>query len=186
MEFNGLPLYDISIDEYNQDDGIKIMSIVDMPAVEKDFLKFSKQKINFSYDDEKRIVTGVALRANYPIYRKNEGNEFYVRFSAESIEKIVQKFMKEGRTTMVNINHEKPTHDVYLFESFILNENHKLNYEQFKDIENGSWMVSYKVDNNDTWNKIKSGGLNGFSVEIDADINKYSDEELMEFYYLLN
>lgn len=193
MEYNGLPLYDISIDIDSDEDGVKIMSIVDLPAVEKDFLKFSKEKINFSFDDDKRIVTGVALRANYPIYRKYEEREFYVRFTPEQIENIVYKFMREGRTTMVNLDHENETDGVYLFESFILNESHRLNFKEFDDIDNGSWMVSYKVENDDVWKNIKEGKLNGFSVEIEAEIkeklskeNDIEIEELIEYYQLIN
>lgn len=182
MNYNGLPLFDIDIKD--DDDGVKIMSLVDSPAVEKNFLKFSKENLNFNYNDEKQVVTGVALRANYPIYRKDGDREFYVRFSSDTIEKIVHKFMREERVSSVNINHKKDVDGIYLFESFILSDNHKLTFDEFKDVENGSWMVSYKVEDGKIWDEIKSGGLNGFSVEVDCELKEdFSKEELL---YTLN
>lgn len=198
--YKGLPIYQITIDEDMKAQGVKIMSIVDSPAVESDFLKFSAIRENFSLNEEKQIITGCAIRANYPIYRKDEeGNEFYVTFTPQYIEKIVHKFMKEGRTKAVNLMHDSDmsVDDVFLFESYLLTEAHKLSFDAFKDIEPGSWMVSYKVDNTEVWDLIKEGKLKGFSVEINAmlddevklrEIEKEEEKKrlLMNAYYILN
>lgn len=198
--YKGLPIYQITIDEDMKAQGVKIMSIVDSPAVESDFLKFSAIRENFSLNEEKQIITGCAIRANYPIFRKDdEGNEFYVTFTPEYIEKIVHKFMKEGRTKAVNLMHDSDmsVDDVFLFESYLLTEAHKLSFDAFKDIEPGSWMVSYKVDNTEVWELIKAGKLKGFSVEINAmlddevKLREIEQEEgkkrlLMNAYYILN
>jgi hypothetical protein len=32
------------------------------------------------------------------------------------------------------------------------------------DVPKGTWMVSYKINNKETWQKIKNGELNGFSI----------------------
>ena len=32
------------------------------------------------------------------------------------------------------------------------------------NVPEGSWMVSYKINNQETWNKIKDGTINGFSI----------------------
>lgn len=197
--YKGLPIYQITIDEDMKAQGVKIMSIVDSPAVESDFLKFSAIREKFSLNEEKQIITGCAIRANYPIYRKDdEGNEFYVTFTPQYIEKIVHKFMKEGRTKSVNLMHDSDmsVDDVFLFESYLLTEAHKLSFDAFKDIEPGSWMVSYKVDNSDVWELIKEGKLKGFSVEINAmlddevklrEIKKEEEKKilLMNAYYIL-
>lgn len=191
--YKGLPLYSLTIDEDGINDGITIMSIVDKPAVESDFMKFSSQKIKLSLNDEKRIVTGCALRADYPIYRKNGDDEFYVTFGPDAIEKIVQRFMKSGLNEAVNIMHDDSmkVDDVFLFESFILNDNHRVTHSEFEDISNGSWMVSYKVDNDRVWDLVKEGRLRGFSVEINANMDRekmkkeYSDLELLMCSYLL-
>lgn len=193
MNYEGLPLYNISIDELNNEDGVSVMSLVESPAVEKEFLKFSKQKkIDFSLNEEKRVVTGVAIRADYPILRSDEnGNWYYVTFSKECIEKIVLKFMAEKRTSEVNEEHGNDVEDVFLFESFILKKGHFVKYPGFDDVSEGSWIVSYKVNNDEIWNKIKSGQLNGFSIEMNASLSKdfkkeKHDIDFKTIYQLIN
>ena len=82
---NNLPLYQIELGEAK---GLTKMSLVDWPAVESNFLAFSEQKeLKFSYDDEQRIILGVALRADYPIYRNDINGEYFVNFSKDVIKK---------------------------------------------------------------------------------------------------
>lgn len=146
MKFNGLEIYETSINIDDPEDGVFIMSIVNDPAVQKNFLKFStqqKSEIALSIDDEKKIITGVALRADYPIYRKDGEHEFYINFKPEEIEKAMCKFMKDQNGHKVNINHFRDTDNVYLIESFIMNDKLRPSYEEFQDVKNGSWIVSY-------------------------------------------
>lgn len=169
-----LPLFKITI--ANDEEGIDKMSLVSAPAVESDFLKFSKQEqIHLSVDDDQHIVLGVALRCDYPIYRISpSGDEYYIMFDAGAIRQIYEKFMKNPNK--VNLEHSVDTEGVYLIQSFIKNSEAGINPVGFEDIENGSWFTAYKVDNTDVWNKIKSGELNGFSIEglftlIETDID---------------
>lgn len=187
--YNGLPVYRFSIDEFDIEDGISIMSFVRNPAVEKSFLKFSKVELKYSFNEDKRIVTGVAMRANYYILRgKDEvGEDCYIYQTASDVEEVVQKFMKERRTKDVNINHKGEKVDgVYLFESFILTDKHKLDYPEFADVELGSWIVSYKVDNEEVWQQIKEGKLNGFSIEAAGQLKSEDNyiNRLSEIYEL--
>lgn len=65
-----LPLFKIAVTQSTE--GIDKMSLVAAPAVESDFLKFSKeQPIRLSVDEDQHIVLGVALRCDYPIYRRS-------------------------------------------------------------------------------------------------------------------
>lgn len=158
-----LPLFKITI--ANDEEGIDKMSLVSAPAVESDFLKFSKQEqIHLSVDDDQHIVLGVALRCDYPIYRRTQGGyEYYVMFDADTIRQIYEKFMKNPNK--VNLEHSVDTEGVYLIQSFIKNSEAGINPVGFEDIENGSWFTAYKVENEDVWQKIKTGELNGFSIE---------------------
>ena len=185
--FNNLPIYEITIND--ESDGVFMMSIVDTPAVDHNFLKFNKhkEKVIYHFNDEKRIITGVALRANYPILRFEDGKYFYVRFSPEEIEKMAYKFMREKKLDNVNINHSQNEGDIFLIESYILDSKH--NIQEFKDVELGSWIVSYKVENDEVWEAIKKGHLNGFSVELTANLElamKKDLEELKTIYELIN
>lgn len=178
-----LPVFYLDIDDMCQEDGVTIMSIVDCPAVEKDFLKFSKVTQKYSLNEEKKIITGVAIRADYPIYRNDGKGEYYIKFNADSIEKMVCKFMRELRNNDVNINHSDTAEGIYLIESFILNDKHHISYPEFRDVENGSWMVSYKVDNQEVWKEIKEKKLNGFSIEVNGNLKK--QDKLSEIYDLI-
>lgn len=112
--FNNLPVYEL------QDGEVDIMSLVMFPAVEKNFMKFSKEKVKLKFDDSKRVISGVAIIAGKPIYRFNPTyGEHYVVFTPELIEKLVLKFMKEKRNDSVNLEHDKSVSGLTLIESYI-------------------------------------------------------------------
>lgn len=123
-------------------------------------LKFAIQ------DEEQRIVTGPLMIADLPIYRRDEDGEYYVMFSAEEIKKIVQRFFKKGYQAKVNIEHNKPVEDVFMFESYIVDRDKGVMPPKgFEDIPDGSWFGSYKVDNDVIWDEVKAGTFKGFSIE---------------------
>lgn len=160
-----IPIYNIILGDA---DGIQIMSLVDAPAVEVDFLKFAKEehKLSFSVDEEQHIVFGCALRADYPIYRyDNRIGEYYVIFSKDTIKQLYEKFMTDGSVTNVNLNHDKMTEGVTLIQSFIKNTEDGINPKGFEDVADGSWFTAYKVNNDEVWESVKNGEFNGFSVE---------------------
>lgn len=186
---NGLPVYKWVIDDTEEIDGVSCISLVDDPAVEKSFAKYSKEKRLFSVNEEKHVVTGVAIRADFPIYRNEKGKEFYAVFDKQLIEKLVHKFMKEKRLTSVNVNHDTPTDKVYLFESFILREKDPVGYPELKGVEPGSWIVSYKVECPELWKQVKSGDLTGFSIEMYGALTEFrshTTKELIDIHNAIN
>lgn len=151
--------------------GIDAISLVDVPAVEKNFLCFSeeKQPIKMQFDNSKHIITGVVCLADTPIYRYDERvGEYYVVFSKETIEKMVEKFAKMDLFKSVNLQHdnEKFVDGIYMMESYITNKERGINPIEFADIPDGSWVASYKVENEALWGEIINGNkLNGFSLQ---------------------
>lgn len=151
--------------------GIDAISLVDMPAVEKNFLCFSeeKQPVKMKFDNSKHIITGVVCLADTPIYRYNEFyGEYYVVFTKETIEKMVEKFAKMDLFKSVNLQHDddKFVDGVYMVESYITNKQRGINPIEFADIPDGSWVCSYKVENEALWGEIINGNkLNGFSLQ---------------------
>ena len=121
---------------------------------------------NFS-DDDQMIVTGASMTPNVMIPRKDaDGNVFHVYFTAETIEKISRKFMYDSNQNNTDINHDDNlTTENVLLESWIVEdpEMDKSKAMGF-NVPKGTWMVSYKINNQDTWNKIKNKELNGFSI----------------------
>lgn len=165
-----LPIYKLSIDD-NSDTGVDYNAFVDSPAHQKGFIAFGKQAINYSFNEEKRIVTGVMISANTLIYRRDsEFGEHQVFFDAETIEKIKNKFHKQNFNNNVNKMHDpnKVVDGVYMIASYIIGgDKNPSAPEVFKNqnLQDGTWIASYKIDNDEVWNDVKNGKFQGFSVE---------------------
>lgn len=164
------PIYKISIDLNDDYTGLDAISLVEYPAVEYNWLAFGKQeKIKLQFEDsDKHIITGVAILADTPIYRvAPDGSEYYVVFDKESIAIIVEKYSKMSLNNSVNIEHNDNAFvdNIFLIESYIKDSSRGIVPMEFKDIPDGSWIVSYKVENDEVWEKIKSGEVRGFSVQ---------------------
>lgn len=181
-----MKVYYIKIDDLDQT-GIDAISLVDVPAVQRNFLCFSEAKpVNLKFDASKHIITGVVCLADTPIYRYSEKyGEYYVVFSKETIQKMVEKFSRMDLFKSVNLQHDdnKFVDGIYMVESYIVNSERGISPIEFRDIPDGSWVASYKVDNEDLWNDIVNGGkLNGFSLQglFNLDPEKFESQEVPE------
>ena len=175
-------VYYINIDE-SEELGMFSVSLVDFPAVETQFLCFNEEKPKqlFFAKPEEHIITGVALRANLPIYRVNPktGEEYYVVFTKETIKKMIARYSKQGMMNNVDLQHSgELVSGVYMVESFIINDERGIRPKEFADIEDGSWIVSYYVEDETLWNKIKNGNdLNGFSISCMANLTEKFEKQ---------
>lgn len=162
------PIYELTINE-EDNVGVNFISIVDRPAIEKTWQVFNTSQHRFQPSDkEKRIVSGAAMIANMPIYRRdNTRGEYFVMFKSDTIRKIVEKYFRNKFTSNVNMNHANVTDGVYVIESMLIDKARGiLTPKGYDELPDGSWFVSMKVDNNDVWeNFVKTGTLTGFSVE---------------------
>jgi len=169
-----LPLYELIIHE-KADSNLEVsyVALVDEPAIEKTFLKFRKQEpvqLNFALTDtERRIISGPCMLANVPIYRRDDdGFEYNVFFTPETIYKIVQKVFEKQNTNNFNIMHNPnmKVDDVFMFESFIVDSKRGIKpMVGYEDAEDGSWFISAIVKNDEVWQRVCDGTLKGFSVE---------------------
>jgi hypothetical protein len=168
-----LPIYDIEVDS---ESGVDFNAFVDSPAHMKGFIAFGKnQAVRYSFNEEKRIVTGVMISANTLIYRGARPEigipEHYVKFAPETIEQIQRNFHKNGYHNNVNLMHDptKKVEGVFMVESYIVGNDPKQPKapEVFANqkLADGTWIASYKVENKDVWDMVKSGKFYGFSVE---------------------
>ncbi len=168
---NKAEILELIINEEDEDSGVEFISLVDQPATEKLWLKFNKQQpLNFKFkiqDEEKRIVSGYFMVADLPIPRLNDLNEkFFVVFKKDTINKIVNKFFKQGYSNKINLMHDQVTDGVYVIESLIIdNERGSVAPKEFEKVPNGSWWGSMRVENDEVWQLVKDGQLRGFSVE---------------------
>ena len=161
---------ELTVDEL-QDTYVELISFVENPANKSEFMYFSEDKFeNFkAIDEDKRIVIGCAMMPNRKIVRKDaEGNPYFVFFSEETVRKCQELFFKKGEIDKTNVDHSvNRKSDVSVVESWIVEdpEMDKSKFLGYSDIPKGSWFVSYKVDNDELWQKIKRGAVQGFSVE---------------------
>lgn len=194
-----LPIYELRI---NPERGkmVKAISLVQQPAIEEDFQFFSSVDSDiqtFSFEDYKMRMTGPAMIPNEQIYRTKDpyGNECFVFFTEDTIEFIAKEFMKNGFQNNMNINHKKflPA-NTYVYESFILSDKHKITGKQYPK---GTWLITSQCEDKETFEKVKSGELRGFSVEgifdwVETELAKQeSDEEkalrlMNELYSIIN
>ena len=137
-------------------------------------------------DEEQRIISGPLMLADTPIYRNDAiRGEYYVVFSADTIKQIAQKFFKKGYQNNVNLMHNSGDvqEGLTMFESWIVDKKRGIQpMVGFEDVPDGSWFGSYKVENDEAWNKVKSGEVLGFSVEgnfLYKEQEQMNDEERM-------
>ena len=151
--------------------GVFAISLVNAPATEETFIAMAKQEkiVKFAkVDEEQRILMGLVLQPDQLIYRVDEdGNEFEMFFSAETIKDFSQNFFQSGFQLNSKLEHDEPIEGVTFVESWLV-ENPKVDKSAAFGLEypKGSWLVSMKVDNDDIWNNyIKTGELKGFSID---------------------
>tara|TARA_R110000851_G_scaffold17467_6_gene55356 strand:- start:112 stop:711 length:600 start_codon:yes stop_codon:yes gene_type:complete len=161
-----IKLVELVIDDESES-GLSYISLVDTPAIESDFLAFKKEDFKFKIQNkEKRIVSGYFMIADLPMMRMRNDTVFYCVFRRHTIEKIVNKFMKEGLTNQTNLMHDSTAEGVYIIESLIVDSERGVAApESFEKVPNGSWWGSMRVENDDVWNSVLDGSFKGFSVE---------------------
>jgi len=167
-----LQIYKAQIDPNPTSDlEVNFIGLVDRPAIERNFQAFNdlKQKAKFTLNEEKRIISGPAMIADMPLYRKDDQlGEYYVVFDKEAIRCIVEKFSAKGYLKNFNLFHDdqQQVSDVTIFNSFISDSELGVPaLKGFEDVADGSWFISAKVNNEGVWNKVKAGDIKGFSVE---------------------
>lgn len=160
--------------EDENEDGVFAISLVDKPAIEEDFIALSKSNgIELKVaDEERRIAVGYALIPEKRIYRKmqpkgfDEPVEFNIYFTAETIAKTQELYMKNLNNNNVTSDHERPVKGCTVIESWITEDTKqdKINLFDIKPIL-GGWAVMMKINNDEEWEQVKKGEYKGFSIE---------------------
>lgn len=161
-------IIELVIDEDNYNVGVEAISVVHDPAIEIDFVALNSQQVKLTIEnEEKRILLGPALIPNKQIYRADENiGEYYIWFSADTVRKASQLFLKGGNQHNSSFEHEYKLNDMTVVESWIIEDskNDKANHHGY-DLPKGTWMVSMKVDSDEVWDAVKNNEIKGFSIE---------------------
>tara|TARA_R110002153_G_scaffold1511_3_gene7762 strand:+ start:6039 stop:7145 length:1107 start_codon:yes stop_codon:yes gene_type:complete len=152
---------------------VEAISLVKFPAIEENFLFFSKGKNTKALslakiEEDKRTLIGAALIPDKLIPRYDEVNdeEYDVYFSKETVKLASELYMKHSRTNEHTLEHEVPVEDVHVVESWIVADPAMDKSKHFGlDLPQGSWCVRMKVENDELWSQVKEGSIRGLSIE---------------------
>lgn len=182
VTIGGIPVFDAIISD--EETGMYKISLVDAPAVMSNFLAFDNARKVLLYkveNEEKRLVRGVVMRADFPIYRydKNFG-EYYIIYKAEQIRKMAEKYLVESRQNDVNIMHQanSDVEGVNMVQYFIKGDG--ISVEGFEEVADGSLFAEFHIVNDEVWSAIKEGTYKGFSLEGIFDLVPEKEVEKVE------
>jgi hypothetical protein len=164
-----MEVYELFIEEDSEFSGVEAISIVEEPAIESDFVALKVHKMQMAeVNAEKRILMGPALIPNKKIYRRSEeGDEYYIFFSEDTVRKASQLFLSKGNQNNSTLEHQYQLKGMSVVESWIVEDEKKDKSALYElNMPKGTWMVSVKVNNEEVWEEfVKTGKVKGFSIE---------------------
>jgi len=164
-----MKIVELILNEEELAHGIDAISIVSAPAIESNFIALKSQhKVEFkTADADKRILLGPALIPDKPIYRNQDGEEFYCYFSQNTVKRASELYLMRGNQSNATLEHELKIHGLSLVESWIKEDMVKDKSAIYgMNDPVGTWMVAMKVDNGNVWEDyVKTGLVKGFSIE---------------------
>lgn len=167
----------LSDDEKVFGEGITAISLVKYPAIEENWISFSKgsgelhfnKEFSFkTIDKEKRLLIGPAMIPDKLIYRRDEfgEEESLVFFTADTIRELAEQFLFNGKQNNMTLEHEATVNDLSIVESWIVEDSAKDKSANYGfNLPVGTWVVAVKVLNDDVWELVKNKDVAGFSVE---------------------
>ena len=148
--------------------GIEAISVVENPAIEEDFIALKSDEIKLAeVSKEKKILMGALLVPNKPIYRNNEGDEYYIYFSKDTVVKASQLYLTKGNQNNSTLEHQHELSGLSLVESWLVeDEVHDKSRKYGMNVPVGTWMGAVKVNNDEIWQEyVKTNKVKGFSIE---------------------
>lgn len=166
------PVYKITIDpEFSdgEDLGMSMIAFTSKPAIKVKGMAFNAVAPMYFTDEVKMRIVAPAM-IPMQIYRRDEdGFEYDVEFTVETIEAIHAKFMQDlSNKDIFNLEHDEENKvPAYILEAWIV-DNPKLDkaYSTYGiEVPKGSLMVMSQVTDMDYYNKLVESGQIGYSIE---------------------
>jgi hypothetical protein len=193
-----LPIYKITIDpEYSdgEDLGIEQIAFTSNPAIKVKGMAFSQEVKMLFADDLKYRVTAPAMIPMEIYRRDDETGEYYVQFTAETIEQIHAKFMQDLKNRDIfNLEHDQEQKvPAYILESWIVdNPKQDKAFSTFGiEVPKGTLMITAQVTDKDYYNELVKAEQVGFSIEgflglkLSNQINTYNMNKLPDGEHLI-
>jgi hypothetical protein len=161
--------------EDEADVAVEAISLVKFPAIESNFIFFSKQgkkkemvSLASIEDEDQRMLIGAALipDKHIPRYDEFSDEEYDVYFSKETVKKASEMFLKQNRTNAHTFEHQESIDNVSVVESWIVSNPEMDKSKHYGlSVPEGTWMVRVHVQNDDMWKFVKEQEVQGFSIE---------------------
>tara|TARA_R110000796_G_scaffold248175_1_gene374701 strand:+ start:313 stop:918 length:606 start_codon:yes stop_codon:yes gene_type:complete len=163
-------IVELVIADDSEELAIDAISLVTSPAIEQDFVFFGKEKNNLTFakvDEEKRMLVSPALIPNKQIFRHDPQtqSDYYVYFSKDTVRKASELYLRHNNHHKATYQHQDRVSGVLTVESWIKEGDSDKSKLYGYDLPNGTWFVKMKIENDELWEKIKSGELKGLSIE---------------------
>jgi hypothetical protein len=163
-----LPVYEIYIDE-EENQGIRFISLVASPATESIGVAFDKQEdlMLFKKLDQQKIF-GYFMIPDKLIFRRDDvKGDYYVKFSSDTIKKMMLKFNKFNNNKSLNVDHTSDRAPGFIAENWITEDDY---YDKSKlygiDPVVGGWCGIVQIEDAKFWKeKVKEEGRYSFSIE---------------------
>lgn len=165
-----LPYYVAEFDETNPNQGLRCMSVVDIPAILSKYVAFSNTatQLEYAINETRQIIAGPALIPDIPIERYNkEMGRHYMVIPRKVIDKVIEYYSLNQRQNNVNLMHmpNSEMKNVAMVESFQIDRERGINPPKgFDYLIDGSWWVGYKFFDKKQYDILKTK-YRGFSIE---------------------
>lgn len=188
-------VFEIIIND-EDDTGVKLISLVNDPAIEVKGMYFSQELLKtfeFKALQDQMKVVGPAMIPDKNIFRSDELGEYWLRFSKETIAKIVNKMKKANNNRIINVDHSNKMVNAIVLHDWIVED---ATFDKSRmygfNLPVGSYFVELQVEDKKFWEEeIKDMGKFGFSVEgtfyqkefefnIQKEIDKLEEEDLID------
>ena len=180
----------------NLDDetGLTFNALVAAPAHNKSVMAFSESKKSYlSFNDNKQMITGIAISANQLIERNSpELGKYFVYFEPKEVEKMILKMSRQKLLSSVNLMHDdsQVVSGITFIEGYFIDDTKKLPKGlDDKNVQKGSYAMTYYVEDVNLYNEIKLGKYAGYSIEgifvqIPININNNKNKNEMKKSFL--
>ncbi len=160
-------LFELIIEDENVD-SVFAISMVNNPAIEAYGTYFSKGEQHFAeVKEEEGLFMAPILIPNKKILRVDgKGTPYEVYFSPETIKRLSQMYLEKKYQDSVTIEHDAKVEGITLVESWI-KESVKADKSKMYglNVPAGSWLGTFKIDNEEMREKFKSGEVSAVSIE---------------------
>ena len=159
-------LYELIISDEEVDEVFAI-SMVDDPAIEAYGEYFDKEEVHFKEIKEEGLFMAPILIPDKKILRLDgSGVPYEVYFSPETIKRLSQMYLEKKYQDSVTLEHDGKIEGITLVETWIKESREKDKSKLYGlNVPVGSWLGTFKIDNDEMRDKFRSGEVSAVSIE---------------------